>query len=140
LPPFRTTERHTMNRTTRATLALAALGLALSGCTGSSEEDPKAQATPQEKWAQSLCEALEPTTAEVAPPASDTTASPAESKAEIVEFLRTLRDRLDSQAKVLTDAGAPPEVDAAAYEKAKKSVAEGSQTLQGVIKRLKKAD
>ncbi|MBC9225536.1 hypothetical protein GL325_04285 [Aeromicrobium sp. 636] len=129
-----------MNRTTRATLALAALGLALSGCTGSSGEDPKPQATPQEKWAQSLCEALEPTTAAVSPPATDGAATPAESKKEIVKFLRTLRDRLDSQAQVLDEAGAPPEVDAAAYEKAKKSVADGSQTLQGVIKRLKKAD
>lgn len=129
-----------MNRTTRATMALAALGLALSGCTGSSEEDPEAKATPQEQWAQSLCKALEPTTAAVTPPTSDAAASPAESKKEVVEFLRTLRDRLDSQAKVLNDAGAPPEVDAAAYDQAKQSVSDGSKTLQGVIKRLKKSD
>ncbi|MCL3836654.1 flagellar export chaperone FlgN [Aeromicrobium duanguangcaii] len=129
-----------MNRTTRATLALAALGLALSGCTGSSDEDPKAQATPQDKWAQSLCEALEPTTAAISPPDTEAAATAAESKQEIVQFLRTLRDRLDAQAKVLDEAGAPPEVDAAAYEKAKKSVSDGSRTLQGVIKRLKKAD
>ncbi|MTB87573.1 hypothetical protein H9L21_05540 [Aeromicrobium senzhongii] len=129
-----------MNRTTRATLALAALGLALSGCTGSSDEDPKPQATPQEKWAQSLCEALEPTTAAISPPATDSATNTAESKKEIVEFLRTLRDRLDSQAEVLNDAGAPPEVDAATYEKAKKSVSDGSRMLQGVIVRLKKAD
>jgi hypothetical protein len=127
-----------MNRTIRATLAGAAMSLVLAGCIGSSEE-PQAQATPQEKWAQSLCKALEPTTAVVEPPAAEAS-SPAESKKDIVEFLRTLRDRLNAQSKVLTDAGAPPEVDTAAYDQAKQSISAGSQTLQGVIKRLKAAD
>lgn len=128
-----------MNRTTRATLALAALGLALSGCTGSSEEEPKAQATPQDKWAKTLCEGLAPTTAPVEPPAT-AGADVAASKKEIVTFLQTLHDRLDTQGQVLKDVGAPPEVDPAAYAKARTSLASGASTLEDVIKRFKKAD
>lgn len=125
-----------MNRTIRVMLAGAAMGLVLGGCTGSSDE-PEAQATPQEKWAQSLCKALEPTTAPVEPPATD--GSAAESKEAIMTFLRTLRDRLEAQAQVLQEAGTPPEVDAAAYDQAKKSLDTGAQTIQGVIKNLKSA-
>lgn len=126
-----------MNRTIRVMLAGAAAGLVLGGCTGSSDEPEAAAATPQEKWAQSLCQALEPTTAPVEPPATD--GSAAESKEAIMTFLRTLRDRLEAQAQVLQDAGTPPEVDAAAYDQAKKSLDTGAQTLQGVIKNLKAA-
>lgn len=125
-----------MNRTIRVMLAGAAMGLVLGGCTGSSEE-PEAKATPQEKWAQSLCQALEPSTAPVEPPATD--GSAAESKEAIMTFLRTLRDRLETQAQVLQEAGTPPEVDAATYDQAKKSLDTGAQTIQGVIKNLKSA-
>jgi len=125
-----------MNRTIRVVLAGAAMGLVLGGCTGSSDE-PEAKATPQEQWAQSLCKALEPTTAPVEPPTTD--GSAAESKEAIVTFLRTLRDRLQAQAQVLQNAGTPPEVDPAAYDKAKESLDTGAQTIQGVIKNLKAA-
>ncbi|MFO6451079.1 MULTISPECIES: hypothetical protein [unclassified Aeromicrobium] len=128
-----------MNRTIRVVLAGAAMGLVLGGCTGSADE-PEAQAkpaTPQEQWVQSLCKALEPTTAPVEPPA--TGGSAAESQEAIVGFLRTLRDRLEAQAAVLDDAGAPPEVDPASFDQAKESLASGAKTLQGVIKNLKAA-
>lgn len=132
-----------MNRTIQALIAGAAMCVALSGCTGSdpgSGDEPAAKAkTPQEQWAHSLCEALEPTTAAVEPPATDG-GDATESKEAIVEFLRTLRDRLETQAKVLNDAGAPPEVDQKAYVSAQKSLGTGADTLQGVIKGLKKAD
>lgn len=127
-----------MNRTTRATLAVAALGLALTGCTGSTDEEPKAEPTAQDKWAKSLCEGLAPTTAVIDPP--DTEGSDvAESKQAIVAFLKTLHDRLDSQAGVLKDVGAPPEVDPAGYKKARKSLKQGATTLDGVIDRLEQA-
>lgn len=127
-----------MNRTTRATLAVAALGLALTGCTGSSEDEPKAEPTAQDKWAASLCEGLAPTTAVIDPPATEGT-DVAESKQAIVTFLQTLHDRLDAQAVVLKDVGAPPEVDAAAYKSARKSLKQGATTLDDVITRLKEA-
>jgi len=127
-----------MNRTTRVMLAGAAMSVVLAGCTGSSDE-PEAKATPQEQWASSLCQAFEPTTAAVEPPATDD-ASPTESKEAITDFLRTLRDRLKAQEKVLADAGAPPEVDVTAYDNAKKALAVSANTLQGVIKNLKAAD
>lgn len=129
-----------MNRTTRATLAVAALGLALSGCTGSTDEDPQAEtkATPQDSWAKSLCEGLAPTTAVIDPPATEG-ADVAESKEAIVTFLETLQERLQSQAGVLKDVGAPPEVDPAAYKSARKSLKDGASTLDGVIDRLKQA-
>lgn len=120
-------------------LAGAAMGLVLGGCTGSADE-PEAKAkpaTPQQQWVQSLCKALEPTTAPVEPPSTSGTA--AESQEAIVGFLRTLRDRLEAQATVLDDAGAPPEVDPASFDQAKESLASGAKTLQGVIKNLKSA-
>lgn len=125
-----------MNRMTRAMLAAASMSLVLAGCVGSSD-DP--EPTAQDKWATSLCEGLAPTTAAIEPPSTDA-ADVAETKAAILDFLRTIRERLDSQAQVLADAGAPPEVDAAAYDAAQQSLADGSATLSDVIKRLKKAD
>lgn len=129
-----------MNRTTRATLAFAAAALALSGCTGSTDDSPKAEpeATPQDTWAQSLCEGLAPTTAAIEPPSTEGT-DVAESKKAIVGFLQTLQDRLNSQAGVLKDVGAPPDVDPAAYKKARQSLRQGSTTLKDVIGRLKEA-
>ena len=128
-----------MNRTTRATLALAAIGLALGGCTGSSEEEPKAAATPQDEWAKSLCEALAPTTEPVSPPATDG-ADVVASKKAVAAFLQTLHDRLDAQSAVLKDVGAPPDVDPAAYKKARTSLDSGAATLEDVLKRFKKAN
>ncbi len=125
-----------MNRMTRAMLAAASMSLVLAGCVGSSD-DP--EPTAQDKWAAALCESLEPTTAEIQPPATTDDDVDA-TKTAILEFLRTIRERLDNQAQVLADAGAPPEVDVAGYDKAKKSLADGSATLTDVIQRFKEAD
>ena len=117
-------------------LAGAAMSLVLAGCVGSSGEP---EPTAQDEWAQSLCEALAPTTAAIEPPDTEG-ASVKETKAAILQFLRTIRERLDNQAQVLADAGAPPEVEEAAFTSAQESLAQGSTTLTDVIKRLKDAD
>lgn len=127
-----------MNRTIRVILTGAAMTLVLGGCSGATQQHDPKTATPQQQWARSLCQALEPTTVPVEPPA--TGGSAAESHEAIVTFLRTLRDRLEAQAAVLEDAGVPPEVDPATFERAQESLDSGARTLRDVIWDLQSAD
>lgn len=151
-----------MNRTTRATLALAALGLTLGGCVGGTDDESqdgtaapeatsaqttdaqkatakKGKATPQDAWAKDLCQGLAPTAEAIDPPATAGD-DVAESKKQVLAFLTTLQERLQQQGKVLKEAGAPPKIDAAAYKEARTSLTSGATTLEGVINRFEKAD
>lgn len=122
-----------MRTTTRIAAVAFTAAMALSACSNEPE------LTAQQKWAQSLCTDLKPTVASVDPP-DTTTGSPAEVQQQVTGFIQTLRDRLASQQKILTAAGAPPETTAKGYDAAQKSLSDGLTTLDEVLDRLNKTD
>jgi hypothetical protein len=72
-----------------------------------SAKDKKELASPNGKWATSVCNGLVKGTLELQPPNVDP-ANPASTRTSLISFFKQVGDQLEGQVKVLKDAGKPP--------------------------------